>query len=468
MKDRACSPDDGSISPSKDAGAIPKKLSPVNAILLSAERFILDVDALQEMYDDADTASKSGMQNRLEVLNRYIDSVHSSEPLKQHDYRVAHNILALATKLRRGHNLFSGHMLVAMVSRFDRFVAGVVRELLVYFPDKIAGKPVSYADATSCASIEELRDRFIDEELDTKGRESHLKQLEYLSFLREMKLGTDEPTLMAEFVEVTERRNCHIHFGGEVSPQYRRVCTANGVQFKVPPKDGEELPVTSEYFGKARCTLSEIAFKLSQSIVRKVFPDMAVVAELHVDALGIQMLNEHRWEEALMVFDYAAKLRGTWVLNEALRRNYIINKAQALKGLGKQDAALKEIASLDWSAAHSRYLLAIALIKDDFDGAAELMSEAEFSENSYRTWPIFEAFRDTTQFKTEFRKLFGKDFDQSESKTHTKPVEAAAAEREAFNSVGSTAETLLEKGEEWRRIMSDSDSTEAVADGSES
>lgn len=169
-----------------------------------------------------------------------------------------------------------------------------------------------------------------------------------------------------------------------------------------------------------------------------------------------------------MVFDYAAKLRGTWVLNEALRRNYIINKAQALKGLGKQDAALKEIASLDWSAAHSRYLLAIALIKDDFDGAAELMSEAEFSENSYRTWPIFEAFRDTTQFKTEFRKLFGKDFDQSESKTHTKPVEAAAAEREAFNSVGSTAETLLEKGEEWRRIMSDSDSTEAVADGSES
>lgn len=468
MKDGVCSPDDGPVSLNKDANAISKKLPPASAILLSAEEFILDVDALQEVYDDADAASKSGRQNRVEALSRYIDSVEGSEPVKHCDYKVAHNVLALAIKLHRGHDLLSGHMLVAMISRFDRFVTEVIRELLIAFPDKIGGKSVTYADAASCASIEELRGRFIDEELDAKGRESHLKQLEYLSSLTEMKLGTDEPTLMADFVEVTERRNCHVHFGGKVSPQYRRVCGAEGVQFKTPPRDGEPLPVTSEYFRNARCILSEVAFKLSQSIARKVFPDMAFIAEVHIDALGLQMLNEHRWKEALMVFDYAAKLRGAWVWNESLRRNYIIHKAQALKGLGKQDAAVRSIESEDWSAAHSRYLLAIALIKDNFDGAAELMSAAGFSENSYHTWPIFEAFRETTQFKTEFNKLFGKDFDQSESKALTKAVEAAVAEPEAFNSVGATAETLLERGEEWGRTMSDSNSTEAVPDGSES
>jgi hypothetical protein len=153
-----------------------------------------------------------------------------------------------------------------------------------------------------------------------------------------------------------------------------------------------------------------MAFKLSQTIVRKVFSESQNAAELHVTMIGIQLPKEERWEEALVFFDYAAGLRGKWAGDEGTKRNNIINKAQALIGLGKRDAAMKVIESVDWSASHPKYSLAIHLLKDEFKEAAALMPAADLKEAYYRDWPIFSRFRGTKEFSDAFASLFGHEF----------------------------------------------------------
>ena len=290
------------------------------------------------------------------------------------------------------------------------FVAAVALELLTAFPERLGKRSLAYTDVANFNSLEELRQKFIADEIDSRMRESHNEQIKFLSSLANVELGSDERELLSMFIEITERRNCHIHSEGKASPQYFRVCAEHKVKFKKSPKEGTKLNVTTAYLGYARKVLSEMAFKLSQTIVRKVFSESQKVAELHVTMIGIQLLKEERWEEALVFFEYGSGLRDKWAGDEVTKRNNIINKAQALIGLGKRDAALKAIESVDWSASHPKYLLAIHLLKDEFKEAAALMRSADLKESYYRDWSIFSRFRVTDEFKTAFASLFGHEF----------------------------------------------------------
>lgn len=324
-----------------------------------------------------------------------------------------HKLIGLSSNAQRGGFLFRGHLLVALVSRFDGFFSSVVRELLQAFPDRLGKKTLTYADAARCLSMDELRKRFIGDEIDSKMRESHKDQLDYLSTLANVSLASDEQVLFARFIEITERRNCHIHCDGRISLQYLRVCQTHNVVFKEAPKEGQLVNVTVTYFSEARRVLSEMAFKIAQTVVRKLFSDAHGLAEEHLSTVGIEMLKEQRWNEALMVFDYASSLRGTSAGDDSDRKRNVINRAQALVGIGNATEAMKAVASVDWSAAHPKFILAVHALRQEFDEAAALMPNATLDEDDYRTWPLFAAFRETDAFKRAYFSLFGHDFDQT-------------------------------------------------------
>ncbi len=405
-------PDEENIA---EGAAKPKrKPNAASRIRVAAQTFILDAEALQEILDVSyPVLVEKEKEHRAELKDLSNQLKLAPDTPARLTYRDAHKFLGLFARQMRGGFLFRGHLLVALVSRFDVFIAQVARELLSAFPDRLGQRSVKYADAVEFKSVEELKEKFIDEEVDNRMRESHVDQLKFLSSLANVTLGADEPGIFPRFVEVTERRTCQIHSGGNVSPQYRRVCSEHKVKFGVMPQDGKRLNVTVNYFQGARRVLSEMAFKIAQTIVRKTFPASQDLADLHVDMIGIDRLKEHRWNEALMVFDYASNLRAGWTGDESVRRNTAINKAQALVGLGKPDEAMEVINSLDWSASHPRYVMAISLLKREFSEAAKLMPLAGLKEDHYRTWPIFDSFRQTQEFKGAFCTVFGHDFDQS-------------------------------------------------------
>ena len=403
-------------TPKHNRGAEKKPHNSPSTILSAAQRFIVDTEALEELLHISRPVLEAKRDEHLDELGRLLAAgTPLGEARLRLDLSQLHRLMSLAAKLERGSFLFRGHLLVALVSRFDAFVSSIARELLSKYPERIGKRTLTYSDAAQFTSIAELRIRFIDEEIDSKMRESHEEQLKFLSLLANVPLARDEPVLFAKFIELTERRNCHIHYGGNVSPQYRRVCSQHKVQFEEQPRDGESqsLDVTVPYFSDARKTLSEMAFKISQTIVRKVFDQSTGAADRHVSMLGMQMLEDKRWEEALMMFDYASSLHPGWAGDESTRRDNIINKAQALIGLRKSEAAFEAINSMDWSASHPKYVMAIHLLKGKFNEAAALMPAAGLTEDHYRKWPIFASFRSTEPFRSAFSILFGHDFDQT-------------------------------------------------------
>jgi hypothetical protein len=315
--------------------------------------------------------------------------------------------------------------------------------LLRAYPEKLGSRTLSYSEAVRASSLDELRNKLIDDEIDSKMRASHLEQLEYLSSLANVGLGTDESNLIANFVEITERRNCHIHSSGNISTQYLRICSTHKVSFQQTPVVGKPLEVTAGYFAEARRVLSEMAFKISQTIVRKVFPDYQSEANDQVNVVGIELLAEERWNEALAVFDYLSGLRLDRNKYESDWKNNLINKAQTLIGMGKTDAATKLIDEIDWTASHPKYLMAVQVLKREYEEAAELMPAANLEAENYRGWPLFRDFRQSDCFKQSFSKLFGHEFDQAmegEVKEALALVDANNAESESASEGASVAE----------------------------
>jgi len=267
-----------------------------------------------------------------------------------------------------------------------------------------------------------MKEKLMNETIDNELRDSHAKQINFISKLSNVPLGADEPDLISKFIEITERRNCHIHCNGKVSEQYIQVCNEYKYKFEKEPKIGEALNVSGKYLKQSLRILSEMAFKISQTVVRKNFPDQIDDAERHANTIGLSLLSEHRWEDALMIFDYAASLRDGWAGDDGDYKNNIINKAQALIGLGRKDEAIKVIEREDWSASHPRYLMAIHILKEEYEKAAKLLAIADITEEDYREWPIFEKYRQSEQFKAAFLAHFAHDYDVSTIEAASKAI----------------------------------------------
>ena len=167
---------------SDDAG----NKDPASEILFAAQRFIADADALEEVLQVSKPVLIAKSEEHRIELNRLVSQAKRSGQTKiSLEFGELHNLVSLLAKLKRGSFLFRGHLLVALVSRFDAFVSTVARVVLSAFPDRLGKRTLTYADAAQFSSIEELRDRFIDEEIDSQMRESHDEQLSFCLHSRE-------------------------------------------------------------------------------------------------------------------------------------------------------------------------------------------------------------------------------------------------------------------------------------------
>ena len=130
-------------------------------------------------------------------------------------------------------------------------------------PEQLSKLSISYIEATNAPSIEELRERFVRKEVEDVLRGSHSEQFKYLSAFTGK---FDEPALWSRVIEITERRNLHVHTGGRVSSQYLERCREAGVVLPSDLRERMLLPVDTVYFNKACLTFSEMAFIESRII----------------------------------------------------------------------------------------------------------------------------------------------------------------------------------------------------------
>ncbi len=234
----------------------------------------------------------------------------------------------------------------------------------------------------------------------------HAAQIDWLAHRLNMRLDSDAD-LIARFVELTQRRHLYAHSGGVVTNQYVAAC----LKHEIEPHAGvgERLAIDDAYLEDAYQTLYEIAIKLSQVVWRKVFPAERADADSALASMTYSLLVFEEFELARTLLSFAVDLPAH--SEERARRMFVVNLAQAHKWLGDDAACRAVLAQEDWSACEDAFELARAVLHDEFDRARDLMiavaQRNDVERGAFDDWPLFRAFRSTTQFAEAYQEAYG-------------------------------------------------------------
>jgi len=131
--------------------------------------------------------------------------------------------------------------------------------------------------------------------------------------------------------------------------------------------------------------------------------------------ITFRLLQQEKFTLATNLLDFATsvlKKHGS----EQSRRRLVVNLAQAYKWTGKEDEASEIMNAEDWSATGLDFQLVKAVLEDDFKQASDVMlqigCDGIIKKNDYSDWPIFREFRKSDEFLTNFKQLFGDNFQQ--------------------------------------------------------
>jgi hypothetical protein len=307
------------------------------------------------------------------------------------------------------------NFIVALVSQYDAYLGRLIRTIFLTKPEILnaSEKNILFSELIDFKSIDEAKEYVIENEVESVMRESHLKQFKWLEGKLSMKLREDLPRF-TDFIEITERRNLFVHCNGVVSRQYLINCKENSVPNTESVKVGDHLKATPTYLAKSYSVLFEIGVKLGQVTWRKLCPDKIEDADSNLVDICFDLLVKGRYKLAINLLNFAT---GTLKKhhNQELLLVFIVNKALAYYLSDEKDECYKVLDSQDWSATSDTFKLAIAVLRENYSEAATLMIKLgpdhdRLKKGAYMEWPLFKKFRDSTQFKETFVKLFKEEF----------------------------------------------------------
>lgn len=304
-------------------------------------------------------------------------------------------------------------LLIGLVSDYDTFLQKLIRAALLAQPHKVKAinRSLQLADLPKFQTVQEAIDHLIDCEIDAIMKCSHKKQIEKLNGLFDLKLDLSD-SCVVKFLEICARRNVHTHNSGIANQQYFRQCEEAGFDVK-EVKVGDLLKISNAYFEDSISITQELKTKICQYIWRKMIPDDRDRADQMLNQLCFELLSAERYDLARKLLEYG--ITKTKPTTDLTKRMLIVNYANALKLLGRQKDAKKQLEDVDWSATHVVFQISVAAVLDDCDRVVKLMKEAakhkDFGDakESLRRWPVFHTVKQQPAFQDRFKELFGED-----------------------------------------------------------
>ncbi len=175
--------------------------------------------------------------------------------------------------LRAAHTMTRSSLL-ALLSEYENSVSELIRNLARLQPSSLIGddEAVTISDIEQYSSFDELMVDLIDQKVtDLLQGNSHQQTLEWL----EKKFGvnlTSNKELIAEFVEVCQRRHLLAHAGGIVNKKYLRICKDYGLAPKDLPDLGELLSVDRRYLRRATARVFLVGYFTLHILWQKLIP----------------------------------------------------------------------------------------------------------------------------------------------------------------------------------------------------
>jgi hypothetical protein len=382
-------------------------VSAIDSLAMTVE---MSMEALSKTHEGAHKKCDSYVEKYAETTERDGEQYIR---IRSHEYCHDYNILRRELdRIHAAQHVVPQSFLVALVSRYDALLGGLVRALFRLHPEalKSSERALTFAQLTEFSSIDAAREFVLEKEVDALLRKSHPEQFDWLEKKFEIHLRTDLPA-WPHFVEITERRNLFVHADGVISSQYIENCKAEKVQLDEKATLGRVLNVNATYFKKAHRTVFEIGVKLAQVLWRKVAPKEAESADRNLTDLTYELLVEGKYDLAKVILDFADTTLAKRHANERYRLMFLVNRALAHYLSGQKDKCAEILATQDWSATDEAFRLAESVLFEKFSVAAKLMKKIGVSgyphKADYLHWPLFSEFRKTPLFVESFKEVFG-------------------------------------------------------------
>jgi len=390
----------------------------MSPIQKATEAYINDLDALRGMIEPLMIVTEAiGEKFDVDHLNALIEHGEEKDtegPTRSFNIPPEHlqKIRQLRQKneqYRTARKLLPRNFLVSFVSTYDAFLGNLIRALFEAKPEVLnsSGKQLTYKELVSFSSIDDARIHVVESEVESLLRKSHSEQFDWMEKTFDIKLreGLDSWPI---FIELTERRNLFVHCHGKTSTQYLKVCAehradTNGISL------GATLDAKLDYLVSSYKCLYEIGVKLSQVLWRKLKAEDIEAADSALTSISFELLALEKYELANRLLKFATKLPRH--SSEIDKRIMLVNLAQSYKFLNKQDKCLSTLSTMDWSACSDNFSLCVAVLKDNFQEATQLMrrigKEGAIKRHEYIDWPIFKDFRKSTEFAVAYTDIFG-------------------------------------------------------------
>lgn len=331
----------------------------------------------------------------------FITTIRSFEETKeQHPEKILHK--SLFTQLFSEFDSFIGDLLNTIYNSNEEILKSIHREIplsdLLKFPD-----------------IESAKNHILNKEIETFRRESYAEQ--FINLEKKFSINLRKFSDWPAFIELSQRRNILIHNGGLVSEQYLTCCQSQNHNFEVKPNIGEQLNVTPEYFINAIKILSKVGFMLGYTLWLKIFPKEYQNIHTEINNTTYDLLTKNQWSIISEMTDFLLNGSAVKEISDIDLKIRIINCSLATKFNGSDNEANKMLDRVDWSASHRDFKLAVAVIKNNYSEAIEIMKSIGkqgelISQPDYHTWPLFIKFREQPEFYDVYREIYNEQFSE--------------------------------------------------------
>ncbi|QBQ54783.1 hypothetical protein [Nitrosococcus wardiae] len=325
-------------------------------------------------------------------------------------------------------------LFISLFSAFDKFVGDLVAVLYSKKPDlyKNINKEISLSEALKYESMDELRQAFLDKEIESIRRKSYIDQFRDLENKFSIKLTKFDQ--WPYFVERSQRRNLFTHCDGVVSKQYLDVCREVGCKMKGGINVGDQLEIGEKYLFQSCMLVAQVGVMLGQTLWRKTLEDELEKADSHLSNIVFNYLHMEHWGNAISISEFSQGLPK--MSTDQMERIFAVNYAIALRAVDKRKQAKDILDKKDWSATTYDFKLAYSILTDDYAEAEKIMyklgKEGELiNEFSYHDWPLFREFRDSKEFFSGYEKVYGYRYSSKLSQI----AESKKAEVEQTNSL---------------------------------
>ena len=365
------------------------------------------ISAAKKSYIDSAKKLRSDIEGHQKILEKEEDENTRILVIKEFrkTIRAAERLSSSSPVATLEKSLF-----ISLFSIFDKFVGDLVAVLYNKNPDlyKNINKELSLSEALKYDSMDELRQVFLDKEIEAIRRKSYADQFKDLESKFSIKLTQFDE--WPYFIECSQRRNLFTHCDGIVSKQYLDVCREAGCKPKEERKVGDQLEIGAKYLFQSYMLVAQVGVMLGQTLWRKTLENELEQADTHLSRIVFDYLHMEHWGNAILISKFAHELPK--ISTDQMERIFSVNHAIALNAMDKRKAAKAILDKKDWSATTYDFKLAYSILTNDYTEAEAIMcklgKEGELiNELSYHDWPLFREFRDSMQFFRGYEQVYG-------------------------------------------------------------